>query len=142
MPVYMPNWGIKIRCDCMSRRECSFPIRDKTWLILFCRKMTLTTTRILANSEEKLMAETNQLLCKSDMMPKSNDSEDENKCDAAMLGRIYRPEGLLFKNVPHVSFSLFNIFWYRCILCMEKAYSIRLSKLKAKWPFLFFPPQY
>lgn len=139
MPVDMPNWGIKIRCDCMSHRECSFPVRDTTWLILFCRKTTLTATRILAHSEERLMAETNQLLCKSDIMPKSNDSEDENKWDAATLGRIYRPNTYFFK-MSLVLFSLFRIFWYRCTLCMEKIYPTRLSKLKAKRAVLFFLP--
>lgn len=51
------------------------------------------------------MAETNQLLCKSDMMAKSNDGEDEAKIDEeeqlSVCGRIYRPACLL-KNIPHM----------------------------------------
>lgn len=89
----------------MSFRECSFPIKKYDVINFILQENDTAATRILDNSEERLMAETNQLLCKSDMMAKSNDGEDEAKIDEeeqlSVCGRIYRPACLL-KNIPHM----------------------------------------
>lgn len=42
-----------------------------------------------------------------------------------------------FLKCPSCDYFPFPYFWYRCILSMEKAYTVRLSKLKACF---VFPP--
>lgn len=83
------------------------------------------------------MAETNQLLCKSDIMPKSNDSEDENKWDAAMLGRIGQTP--TFLKCPSCYFP-FSIFFGIDVSFAWKNLSNKIVKTEGKMAFSVFPP--
>lgn len=73
---YTPNQGIKIKCDMSQRVWTVFPVREMTWLILFCRKITLAATLPWDRREGRLRPIS---YCANQQMAISNGSEDEEK---------------------------------------------------------------